>query len=84
MNKAQRPPPPSAPRVDGRKDDPNVDALSSNIDWIGPPEPRLNANETAGPFLTATASMFEGGVSLLNSFNSEREIPSEINELSTL
>lgn len=53
VNKAPCPPPPSTPGVDGRKDDPNVDALSFNIDWIGPPAPGLNANEIARPFLTA-------------------------------
>lgn len=54
MNKAPCAPPPSTPGVDERKDDPNVDALSFIIDWIGPPAPGLNANEIARPFLTAT------------------------------
>lgn len=54
MNKAPCPPPPSTPWVDGRKDYPNIDALSFNIDWIGPPAPGLNANEIARPSLTAT------------------------------
>ena len=52
-NKAPCPPPPSTPGVDGRKDDPNVDALSFNIDSIGPPASGLNANESARLFLTA-------------------------------
>lgn len=58
MNKARCQPQASTPGVDGRKDDPNVDALSFNIDWIGPPAPGLNANETVRPFLTAEV---EGG-----------------------
>lgn len=57
-NKASCPPAPSAP---GRKDDPNVDALSVNIDWIGPPAPGLNANKIARPFLTAAAEGGAGG-----------------------
>ena len=62
MNKAPCPPQPSTPGVDGRKDDPNVDALSFNIDWIGPPAPGLNANEFARPFLTAAVRGVEGWV----------------------